>query len=272
MGDLIAPVVDNQVQISETSQETERKSGADLGKEDFLLLLVTQMQYQDPLDPADNTQYVAQLAQFSELEQMSNLNDTATNNSAYNLVGKEVLIRQTSSTGDIMEVQGTVQYVTIKNGDAYVTVDGVEYEYDSIVQVIDPDYLISTYLPSVLGQNLEFSHQDPQDIKIEGIDLGSHGYEATSFAVVLMDESNQSTAIDAKYLSYEKGTLTIDREFLKTIDAGKYTVAFVFDDANKTVDYENVTLEIVGIKTVQDNEDADNDSSTDSDSTEKDGN
>ena len=109
---LTAPVVNGKVQISEDSQQTkERKTNDSLGKEDFLLLLVTQMQYQDPLEPTDNTEYVAQLAQFSSLEQMQNLNSTATNTSAYTLVGKQVRIRETSETGAEKEVQGMVEYV-----------------------------------------------------------------------------------------------------------------------------------------------------------------
>ena len=55
-----APVVNGQVQISESSQQTkERKTNDSLGKEDFLLLLVTQMQYQDPLEPTSNTEYIS---------------------------------------------------------------------------------------------------------------------------------------------------------------------------------------------------------------------
>jgi flagellar basal-body rod modification protein FlgD len=50
-----------------------------LGKDDFLKLLVMQMQYQDPLQPMDNTQFVAQLAQFSALEQMTNVANAQTN-------------------------------------------------------------------------------------------------------------------------------------------------------------------------------------------------
>jgi flagellar basal-body rod modification protein FlgD len=57
---------------SQTATTTAR-SGDTLGKDAFLQLLVTQLQYQDPLDPQDNSEYVAQLAQFSALEQMTNV-------------------------------------------------------------------------------------------------------------------------------------------------------------------------------------------------------
>ncbi|MBQ9377270.1 MAG: flagellar biosynthesis protein FlgD [Schwartzia sp.] len=49
------------------------KANDSLDKDAFLKLLVTQMQYQDPLNPQDNAEYVAQLAQFSSLEQMTNV-------------------------------------------------------------------------------------------------------------------------------------------------------------------------------------------------------
>ena len=171
MAGLVAPIFrDDQdnpyVGISESSQaekeQAERKVGSQLGKEDFLLLLVTQMQYQDPLSPQENTDFVAQLAQFSALEQMSNLNQTVSNNSAYALIGQEVLVRITSSTGDVQEVQGSVQKVTLKNGEAYVTIEGQEYSYEDVVQVIDQGYLISTYLPSIMEQNQEYQQHGNQ--------------------------------------------------------------------------------------------------------------
>lgn len=257
MADLIAPILrDDQdnpyVGISESSQaeKEERKVSSELGKEDFLLLLVTQMQYQDPLEPTDNTQFVAQLAQFSALEQMSNLNQTVSNNSAYALVGQEVLVRQTSSTGDVQEVQGTVQKVTLKNGEAYVTIEGQDYSYEDVVQVIDQNYLISTYLPNIMGQKTEYVHHDPHDPEISGIDLGSHGYEANSFAVILANAGNTDicAAIDPKYLSYdkEKNVLTIDKTVLEGVPAGEYVLVFAFDNADKTVIADKVSLEITG--------------------------
>ncbi|MFQ5454003.1 MAG: flagellar hook assembly protein FlgD, partial [Candidatus Zixiibacteriota bacterium] len=55
----------------------ERKTGnlQTLGKDDFLQLLVTKLQYQDPLKPMEDQDFIAQLAQFSSLEQMNNISD-----------------------------------------------------------------------------------------------------------------------------------------------------------------------------------------------------
>jgi len=74
-----------------------------LGKEDFLQLLVAQLQNQDPLNPADATEFTAQLAQFSSLEQMFNMNESLQELSslsgdmerisALNLIGREVTAR-----------------------------------------------------------------------------------------------------------------------------------------------------------------------------------
>ncbi|MBI1822296.1 MAG: flagellar hook assembly protein FlgD [Nitrospirae bacterium] len=72
-----------------------------LGSNAFLRLLTTQLKYQDPLKPMDNTQFVSQLAQFSQLEQLSSINKSVTsssdaitsmnNKSLANLIGKNVL-------------------------------------------------------------------------------------------------------------------------------------------------------------------------------------
>lgn len=67
--------VNNARNTNNQSSEKSTKPGGELGKDEFLKLLVAQMQFQDPLDPQDNAEYVAQLAQFTSVEQMTNLND-----------------------------------------------------------------------------------------------------------------------------------------------------------------------------------------------------
>ena len=94
---------------AKTSTSTSATKTADImGKEDFLTLLVAQLQNQDPLNPDDPTEFTAQLAQFSSLEQLYNLNEsmagltTAQANSeklsALSLIGKEVSYNGSSFT------------------------------------------------------------------------------------------------------------------------------------------------------------------------------
>ena len=62
------------------SSDTEKTSKEDaLGRDAFLTMLVAQLQNQDPLNPMDGTDFSAQLAQFSQLEQLINLNDSMDN-------------------------------------------------------------------------------------------------------------------------------------------------------------------------------------------------
>jgi flagellar basal-body rod modification protein FlgD len=95
-----------------SSTNTQTNSNSALGKDDFLKLLITQLKNQDPMNPTDGTQFASQLAQFSSLEQLSNLNDAiqqsmsnslyltqSINNSlASNLVGKNVAVLSDSVT------------------------------------------------------------------------------------------------------------------------------------------------------------------------------
>lgn len=100
---------------SGTTPLTLSKNSNVMGKDDFLRLLVTQLQNQDPLNPSDATEFTAQLAQFSSLEQLFAVNSTlgkmAEANgdmerlSALNLIGKEV-----TATGENFRLgQGEVQ-------------------------------------------------------------------------------------------------------------------------------------------------------------------
>ncbi|MDU2066230.1 MAG: flagellar hook capping FlgD N-terminal domain-containing protein [Sporomusaceae bacterium] len=94
-----------------TNSSTTTSNSA-LGKDDFLKLLITQMQNQDPTKPQDDTQMIAQLAQFSSLEQMQNLNATAQMAQATTLIGK-VVSWTDSSSGQLL--YGQVSAVKVVN-------------------------------------------------------------------------------------------------------------------------------------------------------------
>lgn len=62
--------------LSQLQARPKEEQSSELGKDEFLKLLVTQMENQNPLEPQDNGEFIAQLAQFSSLEGIDNLNDT----------------------------------------------------------------------------------------------------------------------------------------------------------------------------------------------------
>jgi flagellar basal-body rod modification protein FlgD len=81
-----------------SSLYTTSSSNDEMSKTDFLTLLITQLQNQDPTNPQDSSEFASQLAQFSSLEQLMNLNTSLTSVStamsgsqAYSLVGKDAL-------------------------------------------------------------------------------------------------------------------------------------------------------------------------------------
>lgn len=124
---------------SSTAKKTDSSGG--LGKDAFLQLLVAQMKYQDPLEPASNTEYIAQLAQFSQLEATQNLESTITGSMANDLVGKNVILKTTNSTtGNTSYVHGKVDYVMYENGEAYVSVNDKLYSVDDLDTVCDEEY------------------------------------------------------------------------------------------------------------------------------------
>lgn len=142
---LIAQVENGQLIDSTAATAADSSSAREVNnsmdKEAFLQLLVAQMQYQDPLEPTSNTEYVAQLATFSELEAMTNLNESMSISRASDLVGKKVSIQTTSATtGEITETEGTVDYVLIENNKAYLVIDGNPYAVDDLAGIMTEEY------------------------------------------------------------------------------------------------------------------------------------
>ena len=115
---------------------TDRSNSMD--KNAFLKLLITQLQYQDPLNPMDNTQFVAQMAQFTALEQMQNMNQTTSNSQAFSLVGKYILADvPDETTGALKTVGGRVDAVAMQNGSPYLVVNGAQVSPNYLTYVFD---------------------------------------------------------------------------------------------------------------------------------------
>lgn len=113
-----------------------RQPSQTLGKDDFLKILMAQMTNQDPTEPLDNTQFVAQMAQFSSLEQMLNmsnnfekLNTLVSSSQAENLLGRTVELDLGDTTA-----QGVVTGAT-RDTNPQVQVNGMFYDMNKIKTV-----------------------------------------------------------------------------------------------------------------------------------------
>lgn len=141
---LVAPIENGKVveTSSESSLKKAKKSSENgMDKEAFLQLLVAQMKYQDPLEPTSNTEFVSQYAQFSQVEQLQNMSSNMELQRASSLVGQQVRVKTTDTSGDTNYVEGKVDYVAYENGKAYVSIEGNKYSIDDLDVVADAEYL-----------------------------------------------------------------------------------------------------------------------------------
>lgn len=124
--------------IDQTSAQSGNRNTSELGKDDFLNLLVTQLRYQDPLKPVDDKEFIAQMAQFSSLEQMQNLNTTFSSTKAFSILGKRVSASIVDEiTKETKLVEGNVTSVKVQNGKTYVVVKGQDILIDRVTDVYD---------------------------------------------------------------------------------------------------------------------------------------
>lgn len=132
--------VDNVTSVVRTVEDlnTQRTTNNSLGKDDFLKILVAQMGNQNPMEPTSDTDFIAQLAQFSVLEQMQSLNAGFMRSQAYSLIGKTVYVARPAEDGSGEEVIcGRVDGVVRQDGIDYLMVGQELYAVSEVTGVID---------------------------------------------------------------------------------------------------------------------------------------
>jgi flagellar basal-body rod modification protein FlgD len=184
-------------QVGSTATETTEPKASTMGKDDFLQLLVTQLQNQDPLSPMDSTGFTAQLAQFSSLEELQNINETLggvgssqtilTNSQAVDYIGKQI-----QAVGDklhLNEGEPTPIEFDLSQDSAGVYVK-VYNQYGEFVQDIDAGPM------SAGQQSLEWNGMDYQD---QQAPAGTYSYE-----VMAMDAEGNTSSVT----SFTTGTVS----------------------------------------------------------------
>lgn len=124
------------LQNSKNLAEAGKVTNQSLGKDDFLKLLITQLSNQDPTSPMENTEFIAQMAQFSSLEQMTNLATSFTElanmltaSEASSVIGRTV---EVDLNGEVLT--GQVEAAT-RGTNPSVQINGMLYSMDQITKV-----------------------------------------------------------------------------------------------------------------------------------------
>ncbi|MGI6707457.1 MAG: flagellar hook capping FlgD N-terminal domain-containing protein [Clostridia bacterium] len=119
-------------------QNQARSPAKELGKDEFLRILVTQLQNQDPLNPNQDAESIAQMAQFSALEQMKALNNSMFLVQAYSLIGKTVSAKW---DGNGIErgglIQGRVERVSNSREGVSLYIQGRAVRLEDVLEVYD---------------------------------------------------------------------------------------------------------------------------------------
>lgn len=121
-----------------TADTSNRVVQKQLGQDDFLKLLTVQLQQQDPMKPMDDTQSIAQMAQFSSLQQMSDLNKSfaamrldSQMASASTLLGRQATVQDAGGA----QTSGIIDSVEQSESGPLLSINGKTYSYDTLVRV-----------------------------------------------------------------------------------------------------------------------------------------
>ena len=116
-------------------------NGQELGKDQFLSILITQLRHQDPLQPMQDREFIAQMAQFTSLEQLMNINTQLTAMSqslgaASSLIGKQIswMFKPEDGSESVMK-SGIVDSIMVREGVHYAKVGDSEVSLDQIVKI-----------------------------------------------------------------------------------------------------------------------------------------
>ena len=184
-------------QVGSQAAQTTESNQSVMGKDDFLHLLVTQLKNQDPLNPSDSTEFTAQLATFSSLEELQNINSklsdvstsqtVLTNSQAVDYIGKKI-----QAIGD---------QVYVNNGQA----ESIEYNLDQDAAGVYIK-IYNQYGDFVRDLETPAATAGQQSIQWDGLDYngqqvadGSYRFEAKA-----MDDQGNTTAVT----SFTSGTVS----------------------------------------------------------------
>lgn len=157
---------------------TDEENGVTI--DDFLTLMVAQLQNQDFMNPVDDTQYVTQLAQFATMQQMQEMASYMKTNYVLSLIGQNVTAAKFTVAGDLNKQTGPIQKVSLVDNEYVVYVNGEQFSLEQIMEINGPgssstdddsgieNPSLQSYLMSLIGKNVTI-RKELEDGKTEDI-------------------------------------------------------------------------------------------------------
>lgn len=224
----------NNIEKTKTADELNK-----LGKDSFLKLLVAQMENQDPMQPQSNTEWVSQLATYSTLEQMQNMNAVMTNSQAFGLIGQDVIVATKNADGKESTISGKVDFVSVKGNKSYLSIDGNLYPSSDLQSIINPDYIKGNVIPKVENKDLKFNKDHPEVMKFQ-VHMGEGAGKATGLAL-----SINGNDIPAKNFTIDgDGVVNVYPDAFKDLKKGHYQVDVKFNNDFGTHSTTNLSITI----------------------------
>jgi flagellar basal-body rod modification protein FlgD len=120
---------------NDTSTKVTGAASANLTQTEFFTLITQQLQFQDPMEPTDNSEFVTQTTQMSQLTATQAMQSTSANSQAASLVGENVTVIDPEDDTNNTTITGTVTSATLNGTDSYITIDDLQYPISSLKSV-----------------------------------------------------------------------------------------------------------------------------------------
>lgn len=191
------------IRTLEELASSKRTVSKELGQNQFMELLVQQMANQDPLSPTSDTDFIAQLAQFSMLNSINALSESTLQSQAYSLVGKDVYVYTDASRTSV--ALGRVDSVIKNNGTNYLVIGGQAYGLDAVAgvknteessQAQNQNTINSTGL---LGKNVTATMEvDGETVEVSGTVIKLSTKDGIAYATISNAETgNREVAVSS---------------------------------------------------------------------------
>lgn len=191
-------------------KETSRRAGSTLGKDEFLKILVAQMRNQNPNNPMEDTQFIAQMAQFSSLEQMQNVSKSSALQQAMMSIGNDLKAKIQNPNGTQELVYGRITAVQQNGSDIYLNLDDGRQVKDTDVNLLMNFDGLEQEAKNLVGRNIYLKNMsgNGQGDKVEVTGERKVADEKGNPAVQLQTSDGQTIKMsDIWNIATEQGTL-----------------------------------------------------------------